>query len=356
MRRYWIYAILLLIFITGCAQRSDVVSFDNETGRVPIKLNLAPAIEQGLRISRIIVTIARDDFIESLELTIDGETARGVFNELQPGDYSITVNIYQDDEIVATGTGSASVVAGETTMAMINLEFVEPTGDLDIIVTWGEIPERILFIGNSYTYANGGLGNILEQIVWGQDPFAWIEIDEITGGGMTLANHFNTPSTVTAITEGNYDVVILQEQSQMPYMDQANFFEYATRLDSLIDNSGAETWLFMTWARQFAPEQILDLQSAYETIAVALDADLVPCGTAFDIVNMDHDVPLALNIYNSDQSHPSQEGSYLAGLCFYMRLFRETPLGVGWTFSTTTDEYRDYLQQVAWDTCFGYTP
>jgi len=311
MRRYWIYAILLLIFITGCAQRSDVVSFDNETGRVPIKLNLAPAIEQGLRISRIIVTIARDDFIESLELTIDGETARGVFNELQPGDYSITVNIYQDDEIVATGTGSASVVAGETTMAMINLEFVEPTGDLDIIVTWGEIPERILFIGNSYTYANGGLGNILEQIVWGQDPFAWVEIDEITGGGMTLANHFNTPSTVTAITEGNYDVVILQEQSQMPYMDQANFFEYATRLDSLIDNSG---------------------------------------------VNMDHDAPLALNIYNSDQSHPSQEGSYLAGLCFYMRLFRETPLGVGWTFSTTTDEYRDYLQQVAWDTCFGYTP
>ncbi len=352
MRR--VFILLVLVLLLGCAQESNVFVPESGTGEMPISLNLAPAFEQGLRISRVLVTITKDEFIESLELNVDGTNAHGTFTGLEPGEYQITVNIYEGDTIVATGTGSATIVENETATALINLEFVEPTGDLEIVVTWGEIPERILFIGNSYTYGNGGMDNILEQIVWGENPLAEIEIDAITGGGMTLQNHYNNQSTINSIMEGDYDVVILQEQSQMPYLDQATFFQYATLMDEVIDASGADTWFFMTWARQYEPPQIVELQSAYETIATTLNADVIPVGVAFDLVNMDHNQPLALNIYNSDQSHPSQEGSYLAGLCFYMRLFKQSPMNISWSFATTTDEYRTYLQQKAWDACFGY--
>ncbi|MBN2828765.1 MAG: hypothetical protein JXR56_00425 [Candidatus Cloacimonetes bacterium] len=345
---------LLLFLLASCDSRIQVTHPDSEYGKIPIKLNLAPALEQDYRITRVIVTIRKDDYSESLDLQINGELATGTFYGLEPGIYNITVQMFEDSAIIASGNGTATVVAGETATAYITMEFLPTTGDLEIIVTWGTLPERILFIGNSYTYSNGGLDSILEQIVWSNDPFAWIEIDEITGGGMTLQNHFNTATTINTIEEGRYDVVILQEQSQMPYLDPPTFYEFATRLDSVITSSGADTWFLMTWAREDQPQQIVDLQFAYESIADSLDAHVIPVGIAFDNVAMNPNTPLALNLYNTDGSHPSQEGSYLAGCCLFARLFRQSPVGIEWTFATMTEEYQLFLQETAWSVCEEY--
>jgi hypothetical protein len=355
MKKLLLIIPLIFLVLISCDSRTDINGYSSsDNGKIPIKLNLAPALEQDFRITRVIVNIRRDDYSESLELQINGDAANGTFYGLEPGVYNITVQMYEDSVIIATGNGTATVVAGETATAFITMEFIPQTGGLEIVVTWSIIPERILFIGNSYTYANSGLDNILEQIVLSYDPSTEVTIDAITGGGMTLQNHYNSPTTTLAISEGNYDVVILQEQSQMPYLDPPLFYEYAVGLDSLIVASGAETWFFMTWAREAQPQQIVDLQFAYESIADSLNAHVIPVGIAFDNVTMNPNTPISLNLYDSDGSHPSQEGSYLAGCCFFARLFRHTPVGIEWSFDGMSEEYRPFLQQTALDICNGY--
>ena len=158
-------------------------------------MSLQPAFEHGFDVTRVTVTITRGDFIDSLNLNISGHTASGTFYDLAEGTYEITVEVYENETLIASGSGTGVVVAGETTTVQITLEFTGQTGNLEIVVDWGEEfpdpPERILFIGNSITYWNGGVGYHLQDFVLSADSTTTIECEQITGGGFTLQNHYN---------------------------------------------------------------------------------------------------------------------------------------------------------------------
>ena len=60
-----------------------------------------------------------------------------------------------------------------------------------------------------------------------------------------------------------------------------------------------------------------------------------------------------IDLYNSDGSHPSAIGSYVAGLCFYTTLFQKDPTEILWngdeewnqTFGGSSSDYGNSVQQ-----------
>ncbi|MBC8386157.1 MAG: hypothetical protein H8E57_11645 [Candidatus Cloacimonetes bacterium] len=217
-----------------------------------------------------------------------------------------------------------------------------------------EPPQRILFIGNSYTYTNGGIDYHLQELVLSAYHHAEIVCDNITAGGATLESHYNNANTLQTILDGNWDIVILQEQSTRPINNPQLFYQYATLLDEVITTGGAETAFFMTWAREYDPEMIEGLAFAYNHIGDELEAIVVPVGRAFQL-SLDQDPNLTLHV--TDGSHPNVHGTYLAVCTFFASFWQESPVGIDYVNddSITHDE-REFLQTIAWETIQVYGP
>jgi hypothetical protein len=212
---------------------------------------------------------------------------------------------------------------------------------------------RILMIGNSYTAYNGGVNTHLLQMRNERYPESSTVIDAITYGGYTLENHWNTPSTIDSIEQGNWDVVVLQEQSMRPVTDPDSMFVYARLFDQLIHAHGAETGFFMTWARQNDPGMIVPLAAAYDSMRQELGALVAPVGLAWQRSIQEDST---LNLYDTDGSHPNVWGTYLTCCVFYAALWDENPVGIQYVNSThITEEEREFLQTVAWETWEEYS-
>lgn len=213
---------------------------------------------------------------------------------------------------------------------------------------------RVLFLGNSYTAYNGGIATHLAELVLDADPEAEIFFQQITFGGYTLQDHFNTESTIDTIENGDWDYVILQEQSTRPIDDPDLMFQYATLLDSVITGAGAETGFFMTWAREYDPEMIDSLAASYEQIGTELGALIVPVGLAWDnALTADPGIVL----HATDGSHPNPAGTYLTICTFFASLYGNSPEGLEYVNDeSVTNDLRGFLQSIAWETVDGYDP
>lgn len=215
-----------------------------------------------------------------------------------------------------------------------------------------ELPHRVLFIGNSYTYFNGGVNIHLQNLVSELNDDLQFIAEAHTQGGATLEMHYHNDNVIQLIETGRWDYVVLQEQSTMPVEDPEFMFQYARLLDGVITDSGAETAFFMTWAREYDPEMIEPLAASYTAIAEELDAELVPCGRAFEMALTQDDF---LVLHAPDGSHPNQHGTYLATCTFYAELFGTSPEGAEYVNDDLiTEEEREFLQSVAWSAALQY--
>ena len=219
---------------------------------------------------------------------------------------------------------------------------------------WSAAPRSILFIGNSYTYVNGGVDVHLANLFHTAHPGSGVVTASVTVGGYTLGDHFAYGPTHTAIDSGGWDTVVLQEQSERPVLEPDSFFYYARLLNGEIVRVRSETAFYMTWARQNDPPMIEPLAAAYDSIGRELGAIVSPCGRAFQRV-CEEDTTLCL--YDSDGSHPSVWGTYLTCCVFYAALLQESPVGIGYVNDPQiTMQQRTYLQSVAWETVTEQTP
>jgi hypothetical protein len=217
-----------------------------------------------------------------------------------------------------------------------------------------EPPNRVLFIGNSYTYGNGGMNVRLQEFVQVAHPELDFTAEAVTAGGATLEMHYNNASTLETIENGNWDYVILQEQSTRPIDNPELMYEYAALLDGVITGAGAETAFFMTWARAYDPGMIEGLAAAYDYIGDQLEALVCPVGRAWQNSLLQNS---ELILHVADDSHPNVWGSYLSICVFYACLFGESPEGVDYVIDPQiTDADRDFLQTVAWETVLQYNP
>lgn len=191
---------------------------------------------------------------------------------------------------------------------------------------------RVLMVGNSYTRGISHAFNKLAGV--GKTRIA---VEYITPGGKTLLWHANSEKTVSAIRSGNWDVVVLQEQSQTPAYPNTRpkFLEGCRKLSKLIAASGGRTVLFQTWGRRdgdklnphAAPDYVTMqnlLSAGYGEAAAAVKADAAPAGEAWGHVRKT-DPELFARLYRKDGSHPSATGGYLAACVLYTVIVGQSP-------------------------------
>jgi hypothetical protein len=352
MRRllYVLPFITLLLFTISCAKHHNTQTTD--LGNLPVELNLTPAIQHGFNVTRVNVRITMGDFTDDMDLAIDSTAATGTFTDLEIGTYAIDVSVYQDSLLVATGHGTGTVTPGETSTVYITLQFVP--GGLQIIIHWGlpyEESRRVLFVGNSHTYYNGGVDVHLDSLLTHVHPEWGAVIQAHTIGGATLQDLFNDPATLSTISTGDWDLVILQEQSSRPMNYPDLFYQYSTALDSVIAASGALTGFYMTWSWRHNPEMYVPIRDAYNYIGAYLDALVAPAGIAWHNNYQNAD---SLDLYAPDNYHPSLNGTYLVSCIFLATIWNLNPVGNTYIPAGIDSTSAAYLQNLAWTTVQNY--
>jgi hypothetical protein len=213
------------------------------------------------------------------------------------------------------------------------------------------VPQKILFIGNSYTYYND-LDIVLKKLAASARPSVKFLIARIAEGSATLETHYNNPATLAKIRNMKWDIVILQEQSFRPIEDVQAFYAFARKLDAVIKDSGARTVFYMTWARQNKPEMTEPLNKAYTQMGRQLGALVAPVGLAY-VASLKSDP--AIPLYIEDGSHPTPQGTYLAACVFYATLTGRSPVGLSTAgMKELTPPQARSLQETAWTTVQDY--
>ncbi|MBN9485508.1 MAG: hypothetical protein BGO70_03180 [Bacteroidetes bacterium 43-93] len=198
---------------------------------------------------------------------------------------------------------------------------------------------KVLFLGNSYTYVNN-LPQMTANIAASMgDTLVW---DINAPGGQQISGHFSDRVSIGKIKQGGWDNVVLQCQSQETALPdnsvQTDVYPYITLLDSVIKrhNPCAETILYMTWGRKngdadmcaaytpqwpyFCSYQQMDsiIRVRYTKMANDNKSVVSPVGAVKHYVRLNYP---SIELYQSDESHPSVEGTYAAACAFYTTLF-----------------------------------
>ena len=245
---------------------------------------------------------------------------------------------------------------------------------------------EILLMGNSYVASNS-LHNLVDGVMNAASQPA--NVSALTGGGMRLSQHWSNVASAghqwnTTLNNGNWDWVVLQDQSQIPGFprSQAEWGaskDGAVELAEVIEDNGGKTVLMMTWGRRdgdsnnawrfpdFSTMQD-ELESGYLDYRDNISANggnawVAPVGLAFEHI---HDKIIAeggtptnsgntfYNLYTGDGSHPSLSGSYLAAVVLYATITGNDPVGLSHTTSLSNSLVLE-LQQAAAATVFNET-
>jgi hypothetical protein len=238
-----------------------------------------------------------------------------------------------------------------------------------ILMTFGagsQTVRRALFLGNSYTAAHNIPGMIADLAVSAGDSLIW---SSNAPGGYTLQGHSSDPGSLGLIAQGNWDFVVLQEQSQRPSFPlsqvQTEVFPYATQLNNYINqhNSCAETVFYMTWGRKngdasncaawppVCTYQGMDslLRLRYMMMANDNNAIVSPAGAVWRHIRTKYP---DIELYEADESHPSLAGAYAVACSFYTTLFRKSPLLITWDGNLSANDalrIRTAAKEVVWD-------
>lgn len=200
---------------------------------------------------------------------------------------------------------------------------------------------RVLFIGNSYTYFNK-MPYIFAEIT--KAAGMSVTADSVTKGGASLNLYYSekndySKNVLSKLNENKYDYVILQDNSTYPIRNLSGFFTNVRKMSDLIKPYGAKPILYQTWARKighetlsefsFTPEEMeMQLRSAYTTIAEEIGLNVSYVGKAFHDVTQSHP---EIDLYDADLHHPSLCGSYLAACVLFSTLYKSSPVGTSYT-------------------------
>lgn len=217
----------------------------------------------------------------------------------------------------------------------------------------------VLFIGNSYTTVNN-LPGMLEALSAKAKVKRQVKTARSTHGGWTLQKHWDDEKqgSQAAIKKGKWDYVVLQEQSQMPFMYPKVTHKFGLLFGKLIQEYKATPLFYITWARQHQPENQVKIKATYEGMAKALNAKIAPVGLAWERVLKANP---GIKLHQRDKSHPSPEGTYLTACVFFSVIYDQSPVGLPATLTAPKNggvrvlcklgpDVAKTLQLAAWET------
>jgi len=225
---------------------------------------------------------------------------------------------------------------------------------------------KVLFLGNSYTSVNDlpGLTSLVTKSAGDSLIYS-----SNAPGGYTFNQHSTNATTISLIQQGGWNYVVLQEQSQYPSFPdsqvQNEVYPYASLLNDIIldADSCAETIFYMTWGRKngdasncavWPPvctyegmDSLLHLR--YMTMAQDNNAEVSPVGAVWHYLRQNAS---GIELYSTDESHPSAAGSYAAACTFYTSMFRKNPLNITYDYSLSASDastIRNAVKTVVFD-------
>jgi hypothetical protein len=208
-------------------------------------------------------------------------------------------------------------------------------------------PTRLLFIGNSLTYANE-----LPAMVCALARSAGRQAicESVAKPDYGLEEHWNDGEARRAIARG-WDVVVLQQGPSALPESRSLLIAYTRRFDAEIKKAGARTALYMVWPSRARRGDFPAVSQSYAAAARDVKGLLLPAGDAWRAASAT-DAGLAL--YGPDGLHPSPIGTYLAALVIYEQIFGSPP--PAGPVPAAAQPVADVLKRVAHETVAALTP
>ena len=211
----------------------------------------------------------------------------------------------------------------------------------------------ILFIGNSYVFWHD-LPYLFQKVALSYKKI--VKVDLVTKGAATLLDFSDKQNELCKqvnkkLEENYYDYVIIQEQSLRPLINYELFIEGLLKLKRKIDSVNSKMILYQTWARHPQSKDLLIYHINYQEMVDKLNDIFNKIQTQYQILvsfvgnafaTMTKLYP-NIELYDSDGSHPSLTGHYLAAIIHYCFIFQKEPLKM----QSLNIENEEELKQIA---------
>ena len=177
--------------------------------------------------------------------------------------------------------------------------------------------ESILFIGNSYTYRNGGVDYHLRRLTKGVADIDSTFITRAAKGKYHLYTHWKDKETIAKLLTRKWDKVVLQEYSSGPTKETADFFKFGKRWKARIKKLNPKTkiLLYATWGYKQTDQMVDSLDTQYSKLQKELGASKVPVGLMWKSLKD------KVDLYDADNAHPNRKGTFITACLFYEYLF-----------------------------------
>jgi hypothetical protein len=216
--------------------------------------------------------------------------------------------------------------------------------------TPASVPHRILFIGDSFTYAQDGIYTHFEKLAAASTPPLKVTTGKSVFGGAFLHRLWDLKEPVQAINTSVFDVVVLQED--IPETTVADFRDYARKFVAEVRKNNARPILFMAWAYpRLGWISMAEIAKAHRDAEKELNVDVAPVGLAWQEASKQRP---GMNFYGPDREHPNIFGTYLATCVIYATIYGRDPGGYAYVPTRITAEEAAFLQKISWQTVQDY--
>lgn len=189
----------------------------------------------------------------------------------------------------------------------------------------------VLFVGNSYSF---GVPKAFSKIAATHGKM--VRTGHATYGGWTLGRHSENKATLRKIRTGRWDVVVIQEQSEIPALPSGRrakaMFPPLRKLVLLVRQQGAVPILYQTWGRRDGDKKTPGddfhamtrrLREGYRAAAEnAGELVVVPVGDAWEA---EFSAGRGSALFLDDGSHPTAFGNDLTAATFFKSIYGEAP-------------------------------
>lgn len=191
-----------------------------------------------------------------------------------------------------------------------------------------ETPDlAVLFIGNSYSF---GVPKAFTKLATGHGKK--VRTGHATYSGWTLARHAVNEPTLAKIRNGRWDIVVIQEHSQIPALParkrNAEMLPPLRQLVTEVRKQGAIPVLYQTWGRRDGNGNVRHddfykmtrrLRDGYQ--AAAKNAGCLAVVPAGDAWEKEYSAGNGAALFMPDGSHPSAHGNEVTARAFYEAFF-----------------------------------
>jgi len=183
--------------------------------------------------------------------------------------------------------------------------------------------EKILFVGNSYTYYNDMPDKIFTAKA--EEAGRLFTVFKVLKGGYKLSQYADPENPYgillrETVKDQYFDYVVLQDQSCNPFVDQEDFMCGVSSLKELLSEHTDHFVLYATWGRKTGSPDLEKLQigsaemtrklaEAYDLAGEKFGMSVAHVGKVF--AERSRQDP-SVDLYDEDMTHPSLAGSMLA--------------------------------------------